>query len=62
MENNIKNIWLNEEEGTLTISWDTGARTGALDSVTMKVEIINKTYNKYKPPYIPYNPDYNEAF
>jgi len=62
MENDISGIYINEENGTMTIRWDTGSKTGALNSITMKIEVIDKTYNTYEAPHIPWDQNYNEAF
>ena len=58
----ITSIGYNKEKGTVSIHWDTGGQEGAVNGITFKVEEIEEHISTYKAPYIPYNPDYNEAF
>lgn len=62
MPNKELGIGYNKEEGTVSISWDTGGMEGAVNGITFKVVELEEHISTYEAPHIEWNQDYNEAF
>jgi hypothetical protein len=58
----LEGMTYDDKTNELTIRWCTGGEEKAVCGLILKVELVDKIISSYKRPYIPYNPDYNEAF
>jgi hypothetical protein len=52
----------NEDDGTLTISWNTGGHENVVCGLKFKVELVDKIKSTYIAPKIKYDPDYDKPF